>query len=63
MADMEQIECARRITDADHGRDLLIAAFVTIGNLPGLQERRAPVSAFQFDINGNCPGRARHAVT
>jgi hypothetical protein len=28
-----------------------IAAFVTIGNLSGLQERRAPVSAFQFDID------------
>jgi hypothetical protein len=53
MADMEQIEGTWRITDADHCSDLLIAAFVTIGNLSGLQERRAPVSAFQFDIKSH----------
>jgi hypothetical protein len=48
---MEQIEGAWRITDADHCSDLLIAAFVTMGNLSGLQEHRAPVSAFQFDVD------------
>jgi hypothetical protein len=32
---MEQVENSGRITDADHCRDLLIAAFVTVGNLSG----------------------------
>ena len=34
VADMEQIEGAGRITDADHCNDFLIAALVTVGKLP-----------------------------
>jgi hypothetical protein len=33
VSDMKQIEGPGRITDADHCNDLLIAAFVTVGNL------------------------------
>jgi hypothetical protein len=49
VADMKQIKGPWRMTDADHGNDLLIAAFVTVGNLSSVWTRRAPVSALQSD--------------